>query len=166
MIGIIGKRNVLDKNYFFLFLYLFLNTLNRHCIGITKEPPKNQNWYCHKCGTNKNKNSDLLQSNPPKSNTTSPISPKNSMLGLTKTTISPESNSNKHTFIDVVNNSPMHDNLINASLKDENQNANTSLASNTSEESSNNSFFNTSLLFSNDAPSNYLNSLKKKKKKI
>lgn len=22
-----------------------------HCIGITKEPPKNQNWYCHKCGT-------------------------------------------------------------------------------------------------------------------
>lgn len=23
----------------------------RHCIGITKEPPKNQNWYCHKCGT-------------------------------------------------------------------------------------------------------------------
>ena len=116
--------------------------------------------------TNKNKNSDLLQSNPPKSNTTSPISPKNSMLGLTKTTISPESNSNKHTFIDVVNNSPMHDNLINASLKDENQNANTSLASNTSEESSNNSFFNTSLLFSNDAPSNYLNSLKKKKKKI
>lgn len=144
-----------------------MNTLKRHCIGITKEPPKNQNWYCHKCGTNKNKNPDNLQSNPPKSNTTSPISPKNNMLGLTKTTISPESNSNKHTFIDVVTNSPMHDNLMNASLKDENQNANTSLASNTSEESSNNnSFFNSSLLFSNDAPSNYLNSLKKKKKKI
>ena len=23
----------------------------RHCIGLTEEPPENQNWYCHKCGT-------------------------------------------------------------------------------------------------------------------
>lgn len=22
-----------------------------HCIGIKEEPPENQNWYCHKCGT-------------------------------------------------------------------------------------------------------------------
>ena len=40
-----------------------MNTLKRRCIGIKKEPPKNQNWYCRKCGTNENKNLYNLQSN-------------------------------------------------------------------------------------------------------
>lgn len=27
-----------------------------HCVGINREPPSNQNWYCHKCGNTDNPN--------------------------------------------------------------------------------------------------------------
>lgn len=32
-----------------------------HCVGINREPPQNQNWYCHKCG-----NTDNPNAKPPK----------------------------------------------------------------------------------------------------
>lgn len=36
-----------------------LNFLSRKCVGITREPPDDQNWYCNKCGATdqRNKNS-------------------------------------------------------------------------------------------------------------
>ena len=33
---------------------MFHNFCNRHCVGVTREPPENQNWYCHKCGATQN----------------------------------------------------------------------------------------------------------------
>jgi hypothetical protein len=41
--SIYKAQNIGENNVFFLFL--------RHCIGITEEPPANQNWYCNKCKT-------------------------------------------------------------------------------------------------------------------
>jgi len=43
-----------------------------HCVGITKEPPENQNWYCHKCG-NTDKNKSNTSAKPATPTTPMPI---------------------------------------------------------------------------------------------
>ena len=137
----------------------------RHCIGINREPPRNQNWYCHKCGNTKLDDSPENAQTEAKlsSNSNHSISPNSSSNGnnanrenIAAGITANENNSNGNIFSN--NDNVVDSNDNNTSLNKSSTNADDSGSLN------NSSFFNSGI-FSSDEPSNYLNSIKKKKKK-
>ena len=135
MIGIIGNKNI----YLLLIIthYKIRSIYFRTCIGINKEPPKNQNWYCHKCGTKTN----ILDNS--KNNTQ-----------LSPNVINP-----LNTIID--SNITNNDQINYEEPKDTQKIDSTSETSN-----SQHTALDPSLLFSINDSNNYLNSIKKKKKSL
>jgi hypothetical protein len=140
MIGIIGNKNI----YLLLIIshYKIRSIYFRTCIGINKEPPKNQNWYCHKCGTKTN----ILDNS--KNNTQ-----------LSPNVINPLNTKKSSPLID--SNITNNDQINYEEPKDTQKIDSTSETSN-----SQHTALDPSLLFSINDSNNYLNSIKKKKKSL
>jgi hypothetical protein len=126
--------------------------LLRHCIGITKKPPKNQNWYCHKCGaqTATNQRTSTLTS---PNNSSGPIGLQLTPAAATVSAASVGAvGNNTDTAENVSQPGGLAENLMNK------------LSSNNGSNSSSN-FLNSLSSMSNAPGSDYLSSLKKKAKK-
>ncbi len=128
----------------------------RTCIGINKEPPKNQNWYCHKCGAK----SDSLDNRPQKS-TSARVT--NLVRTITPTSFMDTDQSNANHGSE--NTSTLNDNINNAK-NNSNSDNNTSSSNNNISSSQEQEILDPSLLYSISDSNNYLNSIKKKKKSL
>jgi hypothetical protein len=148
MIGTIGNKLFLWFSSIIIILF-FLLTYFRTCIGINKEPPKNQNWYCHKCGTKTN----ILKNN----DNNTQLSPNNNNPSSNKIS-SPPLNETNNINNDQINYDKQNSTITDLAIDNSNNNNNNN--------NNQNSELDPSLLYSINDSNNYLNSIKKKKKSL